>query len=256
MRKLRHRESKTPTHGSAQSSTSKPPCPRTQGRPGTRGKWSCGCTWHIGDVARYHLPQGGTHSHTEAVPPARQLTVHDGVSPLKPPALEQRASWGPPMPTEPVGLGTEVLLHLHRHPFLLLLQGGTSGNAAKGLQHPLGGLALPPGLGPYGGQLPTSPPAPGPSCAVASSCTTPLAWVGVRRRSRHSLPGHESGGSREPSPMGHRGKGGGTLPQGLPCRGASPWAKHCPLRRGKTIPSLQVLGLGVGQVVTNSSSPK
>lgn len=128
------------------------------------------------------------------------------------------------MPTELVGLGTELLLHLHGHPFLMLLQGGTSGNPAKGLDtHLWGWLALPPGLGPHGGQPPTSPPALGPGCAVASSCTTPLAWVGVRRRSRHSLPGHESGGRRELSPTGHRGKvwGGG------PChRGSPAWGHH------------------------------
>lgn len=150
------------------------------------------------------------------------------------------------MPTEPVGLGTEVLLHLHRHPFLLLLQGGTSGNAAKGLQHPLGGLALPPGLGPYGGQLPTSPPAPGPGCAVASSCTTPLAWVGVRRRSRHSLPGHESGSSREPSPMGHRGKGGGDPATGAPLQGGITLGQALPAQKGQNHTQPSSFGPGGG----------
>lgn len=37
--------------------------------------------------------------------------------------------------------------------------------------------------------------------------------------------------------------------------GGSPAGKNCPLRAGKTMPSLQTLGPGVGYTVTNSSSP-
>ena len=95
------------------------------------------------------------------------------------------------MSTDPVGLGTEVLLHLHGDPFLMLLQGGASGNPAKGLCHPPGGgLALPPGPGPHGTHTLSQPP------------TLPTGtWLWLRGGSRlHNAP-RVGGGATQVPPL-------------------------------------------------------
>lgn len=73
------------------------------------------------------------------------------------------------------------------------------------------------GCDPRGATPPLPHLLPAPSVAEAPVAQQPSRGWG-RRWSRHSLPGHESGGSREPRGTGQGGPGCG----GLPCRQALP----------------------------------
>lgn len=92
---------------------------------GTRAEGAVGA-----QDACIHLPQGWIH-----VMPRQMacpfLTLYGRVSHLKPPGLEQRLLKVPPLSVDLVGLGTSSTSS--QDPSLILLEGSTAGNTAKGL---------------------------------------------------------------------------------------------------------------------------
>lgn len=135
------------------------------------------------------------------------------------------------MPTDPVGLGTAVLLHLQRpHPL-------PPGTQSRRSDTHLGGLALPPDLGPHGGHA----PAPYPHLVLVAQCHL------VTQHPTRGW-GHDAGPATPCLLMSQSAAGNQTAEvgwdKGGPCWGASllgpsPWGSTAHSKGKKLCPALK-----------------